>query len=820
MRHLTMVLLAALLVPAAGGDADVPLFEGLGTHSRTVSGSSALGQRYFDQGLRFLYGFNHDEAMRAFRKASELDPRCAMAWWGVAAANGPHINRPAVPLEREQAGMDAVRRARALAEQATEEEKTLIEAMAARFAIPQPADRAPLDRAYAKAMRAAWKRYPNDTDVGALYAESLMDLRPWDLWTRDGKPQPETPEILATLERVMAMQPGHPLALHLYIHAVEAGPTPGKGAAAADRLRDLMPSVGHMVHMPSHIDVRLGAWEKALTANTKAIAADEAYRAVVAQQDFYRVYMAHNHHMLGHAAMMMGRSADAIRVMDQMVARIPPEWASASGGAADGFMAMPLEARVRFGRWEEVLAAPDLPEGFPIARALRHVARGIALAATGRVAEARTEEQAFEKARARVPGDAFFGNNRAADLLAVAGPMLEGEILYKEGKHDEAFAALRRAVDAEDALRYDEPPDWILPVRHALGAALLESGRAKDAEQIYLQDLTKLPHNGWSLLGLSRSLSLQGRSADASKAQARFEKAWAGADVKIASSCLCQPGTAPALSYVGSIEQWRRQREDRLRSDTGWLTVAGLYWLKEGWNTFGSDVSNAIVLPASAPARAGLFEFREGRATLRLEPGIEAMVSGKPVRTDPVPLKADDEGDPDLVQMGDLTMFVIRRGDRHAIRLRDRNSKARREFAGLRWYPVSPGYRVEARWEAYDPPRMMKVPNILGFVEESPCPGAATFELGGKTWRLEPILEEPGAEELFFIFKDATAGRETYGAGRFLYADLPKDGRVTLDFNKAYTPPCGFTSYATCPLPPDGNKLTIPIEAGEKFSGH
>jgi len=277
---------------------------------------------------------------------------------------------------------------------------------------------------------------------------------------------------------------------------------------------------------------------------------------------------------------------------------------------------------------------------------------------------------------------------------------------------------------------------------------------------------------------------------------------------------------AGADAYEAEIGAWRQKREERLKSDTGWLTVAGLFWLKPGSNTFGSDVANAIVLPAPVPGRAGMFEFIKGRATLHLEPGVEATVNGRPVLTIPIPLKADDEGDPDLVQMGDLTMFVIKRGERHGIRLRDKNSRMRREFTGLSWYPVRPEYRVEARWEPYDPPRTLDIPNILGDVEKSACPGAAVFELDGRPIRLEPILEEPDAEELFFIFKDSTAGHETYGAGRFLYAAMPKDGRIVVDFNKAYTPPCGFTPFATCPLPPEGNRLSIAVEAGEKFSGH
>jgi len=837
---LALSLLMAVTGAAATPFQEVPLYEGLGPHARKVTTSSPQAQRYFNQGLSFLYGFNHDEAIRSFGRAAEIDPKCAMAWWGIAIANGPHINNPIVTPSRAKAAWEALGKARAAAGAATEAERALIEALGSRYANPQPDDRAPLDKAYADAMRAVWKRFPQDLDAGALFAEAMMDLRPWDLWTPKGEPQPGTPEILATLEDIQTKDRSHPLAMHLYIHAVEASPHPERADAASDRLRDLEPGLGHMVHMPSHIDVRRGRWEQAITANTKAIEADRIYRERSPQQDFYRVYMAHNHHMLGFAAMMVGRSADAIAVMDKMIATIPPAWAKESAGIADGFMAMPIEVRVRFGKWEDVLAAPDLPDYFPLARTMRHAARGVAYAATGRTAEARMEQQAFLAAQKAIPEGAAFGNNSAAAVASLARHMLDGEILYREGKADEAFAALRTAVQEEDALRYNEPPDWILPVRHALGAALLASGRSAEAEQVYRDDLAKLLDNGWSMLGLARSLSSQGKNDEAAQAQARFDAIWKNADLPIGSSCLCQPAGGPGAvapaaqpasaapagqaaaspaSYEAEIQEWRRKREERLKSDTGWLTVAGLFWLEPGWNTFGSDMANTIVLPSPAPGRAGMFEFIKGKVTVHFERNVMGTVNGKGIDR-PRLLKADDEGDPDLVQLGGLTMFVIKRGDRYGIRLRDPNSKMRKSFTGLTWYPIRPEYRIEARWEPYEPVHTLPIPNILGMIEPSSCPGAAVFEMGGRQVRLEPILEEPEAEELFYIFKDATSGKETYGAGRFLYSAMPKDGRVVLDFNKAYTPPCGFTPFATCPLPPEGNRMAIPVEAGEKFSGH
>jgi tetratricopeptide (TPR) repeat protein len=391
-------------------------------------------------------------------------------------------------------------------------------------------------------MRKVWKANPTDADVGALFAEAMMDLRPWDLWLPDGTPQPGTEEIVATLEAVLTQAPNHPLGLHLYIHAVEASPHPEKAVAPANRLRGLQPGLGHMVHMPSHIDVRLGRWAEAIEGNRQAIEADRRYRERVPQQYFYRVYMAHNHHMLAFAAMMRGQSKLAIGELDEMVRGIPPAWLKENAAAADGFAAMPLEALVRFGRWDEVLAAPEPADYLPLSRAFRHAARGVALAAKGDIARAQAEQQAFRDARKNVPENVVFGNNKAADLLEVAEHLLAGEILWRMGRNDAAFAELRQAVKLEDQLRYSEPPDWILPVRHALGATLLAAGKAAEAEQVYRDDLLKLPNNGWSLYGLAESLKAQGKLAEAEPFAARFREVWKDADVQISSSCFCQPG--------------------------------------------------------------------------------------------------------------------------------------------------------------------------------------------------------------------------------------------------------------------------------------
>lgn len=550
MRYLRLALALVVVLggctfgkyaPSLDPVGDQPMFPGLGDRTRPVTTISPEAQAYFDQGLSFLYGFNHEEAIRSFQRATEIDPDCAMAWWGISMAYGPHINNPIVPPENGEIAYDTWRAASARAENATETEKALIAALGARYADPPPADRAALDAAYADAMRGVWQQFPTDPDVGAMFAEAMMDLRPWNLWTAEGQPQPGTEEITSTLEAVMALDPRHPLALHLYIHAVEASPNPGRADEAADGLRDLQPGLGHLVHMPSHIDVRRGRWEEAIVANTKAIEADRVYRSMRPRPGFYGLYMAHDGHMLAYAAMMTGRRAEAVRAIDDLVASMPASWRRDYAVIADGYMAMPLEVRLRFGLWREVIAAPALPKRYPFARAMRHYARGIAHAAENHFQSARAEQRAFEVKKALVPAEAFFGNNTSSDLLAVAEDLLEGEISFREGKTEAGLLAMRRAVAHEDALRYDEPPGWIQPTRHALGASLLRLERWAEAEAVFREDLARLPRNGWGLFGLERSLRRQGRTAEADAVKAEFDEVWAKSEVELTTPCYCQP---------------------------------------------------------------------------------------------------------------------------------------------------------------------------------------------------------------------------------------------------------------------------------------
>lgn len=521
-----------------------PLYDGLGSYSRKVTTKSAEAQRYFDQGLGFLQGFNHRAAIRAFQQAAELDPQCAMAHWGVALACGPHINAMAVPPAAAELAWKELGLAQKNAGNAHPIEQALIDALAKRYANPQPEDRSGLDRAYADAMREVWKKYPEDPDVGALFAEAMMNLRPWDQWTPDGKPQPGTDEIIATLEAVLKLDPDHPLANHLYIHAVEASPNPERAIAAADRLRNLQPGLAHNVHMPSHIDIRTGQWLKAVDTNAKAVEADERYRRIFGPpKGFLNVYIAHNRHMLAYAAMMTGQREMAMKHIRAMVAEIPPDFLKENSLQAEGNIAMPLEVMVRFGLWDQILAEPEkYTDKMWFTRAFHHAARAIAYAAKGETANARKAQSVFLERAKLVPKEDFVSNNSCEALLGIVVPMVEGEILIAEGKVESGIEQLRAAIQKEDALKYDEPPGWLIPVRHSLGAVLMKQKRFAEAEQVYRDDLARLPENGWSLLGLAESLRKQKKNADEiAQTQEKFKKVWAKADLNITTSCLCQP---------------------------------------------------------------------------------------------------------------------------------------------------------------------------------------------------------------------------------------------------------------------------------------
>jgi tetratricopeptide (TPR) repeat protein len=536
-----LVIGLALSGCAGGKPAAAPDPFHLGSHHFAITSSSPTAQQAFDRGLTLAYGFSHRAAEDEFRKAIAADSTCAMAWWGVALVNGPHINFALVPPDNAKVAWEALTRALALKGNATDKERALIEALAQRYADPQPEDRRPLDEAYAAAMREVWARHPDDADVATLFAEAAMDLRPWNLWTAEGAPQPGTEEIVATLERAMELNPAHPGATHLYIHAMEASLHPEKAVAAADRLRDLAPGASHLTHMPAHIYARVGRWSDAALANQRAIRADSVYRLAYPKPGFYALYMAHNDHFLAWSHMVEGRSAQAIAHARKMVAEIPPDFLGEYRPFADGFMVFVPEVLMRFGRWEEILAEPEPAAELPLSTALWRFTRAVSLTALGRLDEAEAERRTFRQAAAAVPEGYGFGNNSAADLLAIASHLLDGEIAAKRDRFEEAIASLEAAVKVEDGLRYDEPPDWLQPSRHTLGAVLLRAGRHAEAEAVYRRDLERYPENGWALYGLARALRLQEKDAEAAAVEARFEKAWGTADVKLGSTCFCQP---------------------------------------------------------------------------------------------------------------------------------------------------------------------------------------------------------------------------------------------------------------------------------------
>src|SRR5581483_5172608 len=521
------------------GQPPAHLFLGMGDHHRKITTSSKMAQQYFDQGLVFAYAFNHDEAIRSFKRAARLDPDAAMPWWGVALCHGPHINQP-MPAERNRGAWEALEQALQRKPKASASEKALIEALAQRYANPAPADRKPLDEAYAKAMRAVWKANKTDADIGTLYAEALMDVQPWDLWTKDGKtPKGNAMEIIAVLEEVLRLNPRHPGALHLYIHAVEASANPSRALGAADRLRHLVPACGHLVHMPSHIDVLTGRWSEAIEANLRAIEADRKYRELSPHHEFQHIYMAHNRQMLVFAAMIQGRGKMAVLAARQILPNVPGEYARRETVAIEPFFPILYAALVRFGKWDEILCEPAPPAYLTLTTAMWRFSRAVAYAAKGQLAEADQAHREFKAAKAKIPPDRLVTVNRAEQVLQIADHVIAGEIAYRKGKIAEAVKQLQQAIAIEDDLLYMEPPEWTIPVRHALGAILLRDKQPEAAEKVYREDLRRWPDNGWSLHGLAQTLEVLGKKTEAAKVQERFQEVWKHSDVKIQSSCFC-----------------------------------------------------------------------------------------------------------------------------------------------------------------------------------------------------------------------------------------------------------------------------------------
>ena len=512
------------------------LYSTLGSYSYRITTNSAETQRWFDQGLRLVYAFNHLEGQRAFKEAARLDPACAMCYWGIAITEGSNYNDP-TNGDREKKAASAVQEAMRRSAGARPAERAMIQALAKRHSSDPAAKRETLDRAYADAMREVARQFPDDLEAGTFFADSMMNLRPWNLWTADGAPQPGTEELVATLERVIAKNPNHPGALHLYIHAVEASREPGRAEAAADRLRPLMPGAGHLVHMPSHIYWRIGRYADAVNVNVVAADADRAYFKTATPSPIYRgLYYPHNIDFIWQSASMQGRSAETIRAAREFASNAPPEMIKQMPDMETAPVA-PIVALVRFGQWDEVLAEKAPPREWLYTTGVWHYARGVAFNAKGQAADAAGELRALEAILASVPPErttAFFF--RTKNVLQLAANLLAGEIAAKAGDFTSAERLLRAAVAEQDSHWFTEPPPWYFPVRQALGAVLLQAGRPGDAEQVYREDLRRNPGNGWSLFGLAESLRAQGKTAEAAQADESFRKAWAQADVKLTAS--------------------------------------------------------------------------------------------------------------------------------------------------------------------------------------------------------------------------------------------------------------------------------------------
>jgi tetratricopeptide (TPR) repeat protein len=507
----------------------VPLYTNLGSHHRTISTKVPATQQYFDQGLRLVYGFNHTEAIRAFQRAADLDPTCAMCYWGIALAYGPHVNAP-MDAPSGVAAYAALQKARGLMSKATPAERAYIEAVGQRYAPEPPADRTQLDTAYALAMGILASNHPDDLDAATLYAESLMDLRPWNYWRPDGTPYPGTEEIVRQLKKVIARNPNHPGACHYYIHAVEAV-NPQAAVPCAERLAKLMPGEGHMVHMPAHIYIRVGRWSDAVTANQHAIHTDEVFIEGQQPQGVYPLaYYPHNIHFLAFASTMAGRSAMAIEASRTLTSKVNLDVARQVGMLQE---MLPYHALTltTFGRWDDVIAEPLPPTDIKLSYAMAQYARGVAYAAKGQWTEAQAALDTVKSIDGDTPKDA---DSKTA--LSIAVRALQGEIAARKGDAKGGIEAFREAVVIEDAGLYFEPPKWYYPIRHSLGAAYLKAGQPAEAERVYREDLRRFPENGWALFGLAQALRAQKKDKEAAAVEARFKKAWTGADVTLVAS--------------------------------------------------------------------------------------------------------------------------------------------------------------------------------------------------------------------------------------------------------------------------------------------
>lgn len=558
MKHLILAILLLLPVSAFSQHGHAPAKEavpvalspGLGNINHPVSTSNADAQKFFNQGLAYLYGFNHEEAIRSFKQAAKLDSQLAMAYWGTSLALGSNYNVQAEGPALVQAYSE-LQKAIALAPKASDHERAYIEALSKRYSSDVQADQTKLAVDYKNAMGELAKRYPDDLDAATLYAESMMNLRPWKLWSNDGKPAPETLEIVAVLEGVLRRNPNHTGANHYYIHAVEASTTAERALPSAARLGKIAPKAGHLVHMPSHIYVRTGDYGEAAQSNVDAIAADREYISKTGAQGLYTMmYYNHNIHFLAAANAMKGRYADSIKAARELEANIKPHVKAMP--MLEMFVPYPKVSLVRFARWDEVFNEPKPEPELKITTAFWHFARGSAYAATNQVPKAEAELTALQALIKTIPGDAPLGNTGAVNTLKVADLALAGKIAYARGDKEAAFNLLTKAVAAEDATGYNEPADWDLPVREFLGGALLASGDFARAESVFREEIERHPRNGRALFGLAESLRKQGKDSSARMVQGEFETAWQNADTKLTVESLI--GVQPKSTAASGVQ--------------------------------------------------------------------------------------------------------------------------------------------------------------------------------------------------------------------------------------------------------------------------
>jgi len=554
MNTIACLVLAVVALPPQDpgrlpetGEPPPMILDRLGEHRRPVVTDSEEARAWFDQGLALMFGYNFDGAIASFMQATELDPDFAMAWWGVAYSCGPNQNNPAIEPPKDQWSHAAMKRAFETRGRETGVNRALIEALQHRYNLPLPEDLSPQNEAYLAAMEQVHDRFPMDPDVGVWTAEAMMVTQPWEYWTLEGEPLARTPEFRAILEDVMRRHPDHPAANHLYIHCMESSPWPWIAEPAADRLVDLVPASGHLVHMPSHIWMQTGRYDDAADCNRRAAALDDLWFESDPNATEYRFYMAHNRHFLSFAATMQGRRREAIAAARAITEEVPAQLLEALGFISDGVVACKWHVLVRFGMWEEILSEPTPPEWAVVGRSLRHYARGVAFANTGRDAAARAELVAFDEAVKDIPeGEWLLGNQPAVEVMPLARLVLEGEIEFKAGDRDRGLELLAEAVEFEERLVYAEPAAWMMPARHAYGALLVVDGRHADAERVYTRDLEIFPVNGWALLGLRDALRGQGRDDEALRVEESFRRAWKSADVMPPASCYCGSPVAAA----------------------------------------------------------------------------------------------------------------------------------------------------------------------------------------------------------------------------------------------------------------------------------